>query len=432
MKKIISALFLIIAIGMLLCPFVLIYSGIQTTPISQKTRVLTYDDIQKAKAIIKRIKPEYLKKKQLKTVSISEAELNLLLHYGVSHGLSRLPISSHLVLSKDHIKSFIALKIPSTPWGEFFNLTVDFRSQERIIKIHSARFGDVTIPGYLINPVLRIAHHIFMIWDLYENLFKTTGSLEDIRIDARLLTITYNWNPDTMKALHENGKALLLSPEKQQCLISYHHKLSDILSSQTDKTISLDRIMKPMFVFAAERSEKSGNPIMENTAVLQMLALYVTGTGLDTVIPKSLLKDLPPLNSRTILLNNRSDLAKHFLVSAALSVSTDSQLANFIGVAKEVDDSDGGSGFSFADLAADNAGVRFGETAIESSREASQFQKKILTIKGENAFMPAIDHLPEGIMRLEFKKKFKELDSASYAMITREIEDRIQKCEIYR
>jgi hypothetical protein len=171
---------------------------------------------------------------------------------------------------------------------------------------------------------------------------------------------------------------------------------------------------------------------MENTDLLQMLAIYVTGIGIDNFIQKYLIKNVRPLNPVTLLLNHRNDLAKHFLVSAALVVSTDSHLAGVIGIAKEVSDSDGGSGFSFADLAADRAGIKFGESATESTQKARQFQQKIVALKTEHAFMPRTDQLPEGITRLEFKKRFSDLDSASYTLITREIENRINQCEIYQ
>jgi uncharacterized protein YfiM (DUF2279 family) len=57
----------------------------------------------------------------------------------------------------------------------------------------------------------------------------------------------------------------------------------------------------------------------------------------------------------------RYDSAQHFVISAALAAWAGEPAANAIGVYKEIDDSRRGSGFSFADLAADRAGTRFGE-----------------------------------------------------------------------
>ena len=46
--------------------------------------------------------------------------------------------------------------------------------------------------------------------------------------------------------------------------------------------------------------------------------------------------------------------------------------------------------------------------------------------------MPAFDHLPEGLMALEFKARYEDLDSATYALINKEIEYRIRSCTIHQ
>jgi hypothetical protein len=97
-----------------------------------------------------------------------------------------------------------------------------------------------------------------------------------------------------------------------------------------------------------------------------------------------------------------------------------------------LDDSRGGSGFSFADLAADRAGVRFAEMAIGSSQQAKLLQQRMGGNFKETDFMPRIDNLPEGIQELEFKRRYKDLDSETYRMVEAEIELRIVACQIYQ
>ena len=50
----------------------------------------------------------------------------------------------------------------------------------------------------------------------------------------------------------------------------------------------------------------------------------------------------------------------------------------------------------------------------------------------EADFMPDIDALPEGIMELEFKVRYRDLDSKSYKLVEDEIERRLSRCMIYR
>jgi hypothetical protein len=50
----------------------------------------------------------------------------------------------------------------------------------------------------------------------------------------------------------------------------------------------------------------------------------------------------------------------------------------------------------------------------------------------EADFMPAIDDLPPSIMELEFKQRYRDLDSEKYRMVDNEIENRILRCGVYQ
>ena len=106
-------------------------------------------------------------------------------------------------------------------------------------------------------------------------------------------------------------------------------------------------------------------------------------------------------------------------------------MADAIGVAKELDDSRGGTGFSFADLLADRSGVVLVERA--TGAKAFQVQQK-MAAQGlaELDYMPSITLLPEGLMELEFKSSYKDLDSASYTLVEGEIERHIGSLSVYQ
>jgi len=50
----------------------------------------------------------------------------------------------------------------------------------------------------------------------------------------------------------------------------------------------------------------------------------------------------------------------------------------------------------------------------------------------EASYMPDFTRLPEGVMELEFKTRFEDLDSASYALVQGEIERRIGASPLYQ
>ena len=95
-----------------------------------------------------------------------------------------------------------------------------------------------------------------------------------------------------------------------------------------------------------------------------------------------------------------------------------------------MDDSRAGSGFSFADLLADRAGVSLAELAL--GKNAGAVQKFMSEQLQEAGYMPGLDNLPEGLMELEFKSRYEDLDSANYALVNGEIERRIGNCPLHR
>jgi hypothetical protein len=49
----------------------------------------------------------------------------------------------------------------------------------------------------------------------------------------------------------------------------------------------------------------------------------------------------------------------------------------------------------------------------------------------ESDFMPDIKELPEGIMELEFKQRYRDLDSREYRLVEDEINRRLDTCTVY-
>jgi len=115
--------------------------------------------------------------------------------------------------------------------------------------------------------------------------------------------------------------------------------------------------------------------------------------------------------ARTLTLQGRDDLAQHFLISAGIAAAGGSRLADAVGLFKELDDSRSGSGFSFTDLAADRAGVRFAESA--TGPNAARLQGLLADKAEESLFMPRVRDLPEFMPEDELVRRFGGVDSRS-------------------
>ncbi len=104
-------------------------------------------------------------------------------------------------------------------------------------------------------------------------------------------------------------------------------------------------------------------------------------------------------------LYGRHDLAQHFAVSAALTAVAGPEAAESAGVLKEWLDAHGGSGFSFADLSADFAGIAFARRLLDRPGRLADIEKSFRL--ADYALSPR--GLPEGLTAAEFVKQYGSL-----------------------
>jgi hypothetical protein len=168
----------------------------------------------------------------------------------------------------------------------------------------------------------------------------------------------------------------------------------------------------------------------ENRAAILVLTLYVNGHDLATVMPAA--RNWPVPGPGRVNLGGRDDFAQHFTISAALSATSGSPLSDAVGLYKEVDDSRGGSGFSFNDIAADRAGTRFGEQATASEAAAKALQLRVAQGIGEADLLPNVSDLPEFMPEPEFKRRYGGIGAPAYNAMMRDIEHRLSALPLYR
>lgn len=424
--------FLIFAGLFIVCPAILAFLLIDGTPVVTQHQKLSLDNVQQVADIVTRNKPGQMYKKQLKTVILSENDLNILLGYGMVHGFGSERVFTKVMLPEGRIHLFATVLLPYLPKDMYVNAMVSLKKGGALLDIDDLKIGSLTFPGRFINPAMGMLHEVLLGMDKYSRLYQHVHDIKDISIAQGRLKIVYEWDPATLKLMNNAGKELILSKEHQEKMLFYHNKLMQTLLPHKNKKISLAQVLRPMGQFLEAQSNISSDPVLENTALLQVLAVYSAGKDLGRFVNDDIQQKMVPFVQVSLTLLERTDLTKHLLISAGIAVSAGSKLSNLIGVAKEVDDSERGTGFSFADLAADQAGVRMGEMATLPSHQARWFQKKMSAIEREEDFMPAIDGLPEGIRKLEFRIRYKDLDSESYAMVNDEIGKRITECTLYK
>jgi hypothetical protein len=135
---------------------------------------------------------------------------------------------------------------------------------------------------------------------------------------------------------------------------------------------------------------------------------------------------LASLGAPTML--GRRDLAQHFFISAHLAASAGTQAASVAGIVKELSDAGGGSGFSFADVAANRAGILFAGGVINKRFSlidlADSFRVPV--------YMPPVTDLPEGLNAAELASRFGAQSDAGFQQQLQQIDQRLLQLPPYR
>jgi hypothetical protein len=126
------------------------------------------------------------------------------------------------------------------------------------------------------------------------------------------------------------------------------------------------------------------------------------------------------LSAATI--HNRRDLCQHFAVSLALAELVGPKLAEQTGVAKELADAKGTSGFSFADLQADFAGVEL----FNRVKSDENMLKRLSVSFTITATVPSLEGLKEGLSTKDFESQYGGVSDTRYKTEVAKIRDRIK------
>lgn len=421
---ILKSLLVLLLLALLAFPVVIFVTGLEPEPLIDPGKSLSHQDVERIKLLLRQHDPRRLKQGEIQTLALSQRDLSLLLDYSFARTLN---INSRVELYPDSAIVSMTYHLPEKYSGNYLNIVTTLSQTDGRLHVERLQSGRVSFPGWLVNPVLQLLQAGLMKYsDEYREVLQTVS---EFRLEENQLVLVYQWQPQLAAQLKSSGYGLLFSADDKARVLAYHEKLTRLADDYPDRRVSLEEILPALFALATVRSEHQGDPRAENRALLQTLGMYVMGVNVGRFV------DAPVEAGQhrmylTVL--GRHDLAQHFTVSAAVTVSAGSGLANAIGLFKELDDSRGGTGFSFDDLLADRAGVQLAELVTETPNSARVMQQRLRGQLTESDFMPAIDNLPPAIMELAFKQRYRDLDSEKYALVDDEIERRIQRCPVYQ
>lgn len=429
LKLIAGSLIVLMFVSAISLSIGLIFLGLESVPLVTLDRELKQEDIGRIKKIIQQNDPRRLKDGQVKKITIQQEELNLVLDYALVSLDARM--GAQVALNVESAKIQVCMELPGRLSGKYVNLAARLSFKGRQTTITCMKLGKLPVPVFWVNPAIALGYPFFKPTAWFKTVGEVIDSIRVIEPGDRKVSLEFQWDRGVAKRFQNQARDLILSPSERNRIRFYSVEIARISHSFNKPTLSVSAYFQPLFATALERSRAGEPPGPENRALVFSLTLYVMNWSEKILTGDPGEAALPKAARQTLTLVGRSDLTQHFLISAAIAAGSNSGLSSIVGVFKEMEDSRGGTGFSFADLAADRAGIAFAKLAVADSDQARALQISMARIRRESEFMPPIDHLPEGIMELEFKHTYHDLNSREYALVEAEITRRIEGCKIH-
>jgi hypothetical protein len=419
--KVLLGLFFVLLAGVLIT-VALILEDRPTVP----GQALVESDLREARVFIENSDPRRLRAGELSEFTISDQDLELLLNY-LLDVLQRGYLQgghSEVRLDAGVAELRLSAQVPANPLGAYLNLRIVLNQEADQLVLDSLQAGELTIPRWLADPLMQRAHG-----EMRARIPEYRASLaaiDSFAIAPGRLNVVYRWQPELLEQLSSRGTDLLLGEADRIRLLAHSQRLTELLAGPAmGARVPLVDVLAPMFAFALERQ---GDPVEENRAALLVLSLYITETD-----PARLLgEDAPEPQRRELILAGRHDRAQHFLISAGLTVSAGTGVAQSLGLLKEVDDSqEGGSGFSFVDIGADRTGIRFAELAVAGPKQARTLQERVAMLPDEGLFMANFRDLPELLSDEAFRQTYGGVGQPAYDAMLRDIDARIDNMPLF-
>ena len=421
----------------IIIPLIILSYAIDSYALVVSTASVDADSAGKLKTVARQLRNDLIYPEASKQLTLSENEINGIIALGM-RGING--IKGRVNVTPVGIKIAFTFELPPNPFGNYINLTGTVIPSQTGLVLQNVSMGSIKLPGNVAVSFAEVLLNRLLSGE--KTGTRLVESIKSITVENSKLTLVYHVIPN-LKQIFDDTKEQVKGIRDDLALLGdpvvvklYYHKLCDFhnqIADFSEDKVSLGFYLSMVFSVAQKRSLIGKNPVEENKAGLLALAIFLGSADFNSfvgAIDKETLRTCK-LSGSHIVLENRSDLRLHFIYSAALNVISNSGLSFAIGEYKELLDSQkGGSGFSFADLAADRAGIRFSELALDSSG-ALQIQRMATELTQENVFFPSIAALSEEIPQHLFEKRG-GIESDYYKKNLAIINDRINQLTLYK
>jgi len=438
---------IVLLLAVPLTPLVLLGLALEGAPLAPANPTVAAGDAARTRTALMKLKyvldPYY----GWSRYSVSEAELNSLLAVA-ARGLPSL--RGRAWVTPKAVGVVLSGRLTTGTAEAWLNLRIVLRPGPGTLQFEAFRVGRLELPGKLVTPLLRLALNAALGEGLGD---VAVAGVRDLSVRGRSALITVKLTAAERFALLARSKKVAgqFAPVGDPARVREHYRALALAAEagRLPERGSLVPYLRFALALADRRAaggavsgavpdelseETTDNALAEARAAILALAVYCGHWRVQYLVGEMIKGDLKPLGSRCsqVTLASRGDLRQHFIISAALEVASNSGTAFSVGEYKELLDSNPrGSGFSFDDLAADRAGIRFAVRLLEAAPEPAARAALIASLTAEGAVFPDIEGLPEDMSDADFKRDFDDVDSPRYRALLALIDRRIDRLAFY-
>lgn len=388
------------------------WAAVDHLPVVPAAQPWTLTDLSRVKAMIGDELRRGTARERVLTLTQRDLEI---LATQAGRGLGAPRFAVELSTGRARLRASFAL--PRGVPGAWLNIDARLNDTYGIPAVDSLKVGALPLPAWAAEALVGQAlQRLFGGSDAAARIVQRTSF---VRGQVKL---ALDWRDDSARTL----AASMLSPTELARWRAYADTLAELTRQRPALSAApMIDFVGPLFALAQRRGA-SGAAAEENRAALLVLTLYANRRSLAVLLPQA--RGWPEPRPLSLTLNSRTDTPLHFLISAAIAAEAGGPLADTVGLYKEASDAQGGSGFSFNDLAADRAGTRFGLLLV---RSAGRMQQLLAGSLAERDLMPEVEDLPEGLSAPDFARRFDRVGTPEYERLIREIDARIDRCRVY-
>ena len=393
-----------------------------------KPTVINKPALTGEQANIARNKAKMLAHGLLSSEDFVELELNKDEIMAISATLSHMFDNSRFVMgySSYSVQAASSTEIHLGLTDIYLNIHCNIEIEQVGSDIDGCAIGDLPIPGFVVSGL----SYAFLAILFDTEVAKTVDNLvSNMSVQNQLIKVAANKTVDFKERIKDTlddatsiAKRAIQSNIPDPEIIQVY--VDDI--ARQGKSNDLADYIKHSMQLASFRSIDS-SPIVENRAAMWAWAISFGGSQFARLANITDYK-----TDYSVGLRGRGDLAQHFIYSAIIAELSNNQFSFNAGELKEILDSGkGGSGFSFADLLADNTGIEFAEITTKNRQSAVRAQQILAAMRDLDDFFPYIHDLPEGLSEAQFASLFGSAQSPQYQAFVDQMNQRIYRLPLF-